>query len=237
MKSRSATSAQSAQHRNAGHDDPAAYDRLRHGWLNRRRRQYFADAVAETRPSRVVELGSGTGRMLCELAAGAPCVGFVGVEPVEGYVNYGRSLAASSGRSNVELFQGTGEQIAEVVEPGSADLIVSSDVLHHVDSLSRVIRAVRTIARPGATWVLVEPSAANPYVGAYQALTPGERNFWARRFLHEADQAGWELSGRGRMFLIPATIDCPPSWLIALERRLERFPVLAGAVTMRLTAR
>jgi len=222
---------------NAGHDDdPDRYDQLRGGWLNKRRTQHFHDVVATHRPDVVVEVGCGTGRMLTELAMRAPRTQFIGVEPLGDYVRYARELVRSAGVSNVELHEGTGEALDQVVRAGVADLVISSDVLHHVVSLPDVVRAVRATARPGSTWSIVEPSAANPYVAAFQAFTTGERNFGARAFLRAAGAQGWRLQKRGRMFLIPAAIVEPPRWLVGLEHRLERVPVLSGAVTMELVA-
>jgi len=223
--------------RNAGHDDdPEGYDRLRSGWLNRRRASFFVDQVAAARPEVVVEVGCGTGRLLTELAVAAPSTRFIGVEPLVAYVEHGRRLVAESGVTNVELHVGSGEEVAELVPAGIADLVISSDVLHHVTSLCDVVRSVRRVARTGGRWVVVEPSAANPYVGAFQALARGERNFRTRPFLRAAAD-GWMLAGRGRMFLIPAAVANPPGWLVGLERRLERVPGLGGAVTLELVAR
>ena len=223
--------------RNAHYDDdPDGYDRLRSGWLNRRRAAFFVDQVRAARPEVVVEVGCGTGRLLTELAAAAPSARFIGVEPLAEYVEFGRGLITDAGVTNVELHVGAGEDIADLVPEGVADLVVSSDVLHHVTSLREVARNVRTVARPGSRWLVVEPSAANPYVGAFQALTRGERNFRTRAFLRAA-APGWSLLGRDRMFLIPAAIDEPPRWLVGLERRLERLPGFGGAVTLDLVAR
>jgi SAM-dependent methyltransferase len=122
------------------------------------------------------------------------------------------------------------------VPRGAADLVISSDVLHHVRSTPMVVRNVRATLRTEGRWSIVEPNPGNPYVGLYQALTRGERNFWTRRFLRQADAAGLVVTARGRMFLIPAAIEDPPGWLLELESRLEGAPVLGGAVTLELTA-
>lgn len=220
---------------NARHDeDPHGYDRLRTGWLNRRRAQHFHDRVEAARPGSVVEVGCGTGRMLVDLASSFPDVHFLGLEPLDEYVRFGQDLITARGLTNIKLHHASGESMDAVVGPESADLVISSDVLHHVSSLPTVIRNVRRAMRPGASWSLVEPNPGNPYVGLFQALTSGERNFWAGRFIREAAAAGLEVSHRSRLFLIPARIEQPPGWLVSLERRLERAPVLGGAVRLEL---
>ncbi|MDP1819351.1 MAG: methyltransferase domain-containing protein [Acidimicrobiales bacterium] len=223
--------------RNARHDeDPEGYDQLRRGWLNRRRAEFFAERVRLARPEVVVEVGCGTGRLLTQLAEASPGTRFLGVEPLADYVEFGRRLIADAGLTNVELHVATGEEVAAVVPPAIADLVLSSDVLHHVTSQADVAGSVRRIAKPGARWVVVEPSAANVYVGAFQALANGERNFRIRPFLRAAESS-WALTARSRMFLIPAAIETPPAWLVGMERRLERVPGLGGAVVLELTAR
>lgn len=223
---------------NASHDHhPEGYDQLRRGWLNRRRTQHFQDCVSASSPDSVVEVGAGTGRMLVELAERHPATRFVGIEPLETYVDFGRRLIEERGLPNVVLHAAAAEAMTDVVPQGTTDLVISSDVLHHVESMPEVVRNVRATLRSGGRWSLVEPNPGNPYVGLFQALSRGERNFWPRRFLREAEAAGLVAAERGRMFLIPAAVEDPPGWLRELESRLEGAPVLGGAVTVELTAR
>jgi SAM-dependent methyltransferase len=222
---------------NASHDhDPVGYDRLRGGWLNRRRIQYFQDCVTASSPSVVVEMGSGTGRMLVELATEHPHTQFIGVEPLSDYVEFGRRLIAERGLDNVQLQVATAEGMGTLVPRCTTDLVISSDILHHVTSVPVVVRNVRATLRAAGRWCLVEPNPGNPYVGLFQALTRGERNFWPRSFVRLASAEGLVVTRRDRMFLIPARIAKPPGWLVEMEARLERAPILGGAVTMELTA-
>ena len=121
--------------------------------------------------------------------------------------------------------------------PGElVDLVLSNDVLHHVGDQSATARAARVAARPGATWLAIEPSWINPYVCYYHLRTPGERLFFPRRFLEAAADSGWRLVGTRRLFLIPTAIADPPEWLRGAERILERAPLLSRRDRLELEA-
>ena len=219
---------------NAEYDEsPERYDALRDCWLNERRLAFIAGEIARHPPSpgcRVLEIGSGTGWLLRRLAEKFPELRFIGLEPIEGYVSFARSQGP---RSNVSLALGRAEEAHEVVD-GVVDLILSSDVLHHVDSHSMTAASLSRIARVGATWIAIEPNWKNPYVFFGSASKPGEKNFWPRAFEREARRAGWEREAQGHLFLIPPFWRKPPGWMKAIESRLERIPWVAGGVYLRL---
>lgn len=220
---------------NAGFDDrPATYDELRaDGHMARRRTESFAAVVEET-PGAVLELGSGTGTLLRRLAEGLPDRTFVGVEPLANYVEFANARALAAGSTNVRFEVGVGEALPAAVEPGSVDLVISVDALHHVTDVDRVVSEVARVAAPGARWRVMEPNRLHPYVLAYHVLTPGERTFPARDFVRRAARAGWRLTGRERLFTYPSGVASVPPWAARLERRLEWIPPVSGAVVLDL---
>jgi SAM-dependent methyltransferase len=220
---------------NAGFDDRAEdYDRLRaDGHMARRRVDYFTEVVDRV-PGTVLELGSGTGTLLRELAARRPDRTFVGVEPLANYVAFARDQARRAGQGNVRFEVGTAEDVDGVVDPGSVGLVISVDTLHHVQDLPRTVRAVGRVTGPGGRWRAMEPDRLHPYVWTYHVLVPGERTFPVRRFLTVAETAGWELAGRERLFLFPSGVRRVPGWAARVERRWEGVPVLSGAVVLDL---
>ena len=230
-----ADGAEGAAPRNAGFDDrPATYDELRaDGHMARRRTDHFARVVRET-PGTVLELGSGTGTLLRRLAAGAPDRTFVGVEPLANYVEFANARAAAEGSENVRFEVGVGEALPPAVAPGSVDLVISVDALHHVTDVDQVVEEVARVAAPGARWRAMEPNRLHPYVLAYHVLTAGERTFPARDFVRRAARAGWRLAGRERMFTYPSGVAGVPPWAARLERRLEWIPPVSGAVVLDL---
>ncbi len=220
---------------NASFDDtPETYDDLRaEGHMARRRTEFYTRVVDAT-PGLVLELGSGTGTLLRHLAAQRPDRTFVGVEPLANYVDFANASARADGLGNVRFEVGVGESLPAAVGSGSVDLVISVDALHHVTDLDRVVGEVLRVAAPGARWRAMEPNRLHPYVLAYHALTPGERTFPTRDFLRRAERAGWRLAGRERLFTFPSTVPAVPGWAARLERRLERLPLLSGAVVLDL---
>lgn len=221
---------------NASFDDrPRTYDDLRAGGhMARRRADYFAGVVEGT-PALVMELGSGTGTLLRRLAVVHPDRTFVGVEPLANYVDFANAEAHAAGLGNVSFAVGVGEQLPAVVAPGSVDLVISVDALHHVSDVDRVVAEVERVAAPRARWRAMEPNRLHPYVLAYHVLTRGERTFPARDFLRRAGRVGWRLTGRQRLFTYPSTVAAVPAWAAALERRLEWLPPVSGALVLDLT--
>jgi len=202
-----------------------------------RRRLDHVASVVDRVAGTVLEIGTGTGTLLSGLAARHPDRAFIGVEPLQNYVEFANDRARRDGRRNLRFLRGTGEDLDELVEPSSVGLVLSVDMLHHVQDLARVIAAVRRVVAPRGRWHAMEPNRLHPYVWTYHVLVPGERTFPVRRFLSEATAGGWELCERSRLFLFPSGIRRVPDRLARLERRWEQVPVLAGGVTLELAPR
>ncbi len=219
---------------NSSYDDtPAAYDRLRGCWLNERREKFLMDRLRGyglPTGALVVEIGSGTGRLLNSLGKHFPDLEFLGIEPIEAYVEYSRKTSPGNVRYMRGTLEEAGAQIAE-----RAMVVLSNDVLHHLPSYEAAARMVGRFASPCCRWLLVEPNAKNPYTFFRQWTGYGEQNFWPGRFERLADQHGWELQFRTHLFLIPPFVQQPSAWMKSLESRLERIPLLAGGVCLEFT--
>jgi ubiquinone/menaquinone biosynthesis C-methylase UbiE len=223
---------------NSSFDDaPDAYDELRAaGHMSRRRADLVAELLRRS-PGTVVELGSGTGTLLRELAGRFPDRRFVGVEPLPNYVTFAREQASAAGLGNVAFEEGTGEALGSVVPAGSADVALSIDALHHVRDLDQVLAQLAEVAAPGAHWYAMEPDRLHPYVWAMHVLTEGERTFPSRDFLKRAARAGWRLESRRRLFIYPSGVRRVPPWAERVEQRLEGVPGISGALLMDLVRR
>jgi SAM-dependent methyltransferase len=220
---------------NASFDaDPERYEELRAaGHMARRRLEYFL-AVVDGSSGPVVELGCGTGTLLRGLAARRPDRRFLGVEPLPIYVDFARERASAAGLANVRFEAGTGEGLSAVAGRASAGLLISVDSLHHVADLDTVIAEAAAVTVPAGHWRAMEPNRLHPYVAAYHVLTRGERTFPVRDFLRRAAAGGWRQAGREHLYLYPSGVDSVPAWGERLERRLERFRPLSGAVVLDL---
>jgi SAM-dependent methyltransferase len=210
---------------------PEEYEQLRRCWLNERRARFLTDRLERAGlpdGTRVLELGSGTGWLLRELARRLPNLEFVGVEPDPSYVAFARERA---GRNERHL-QGTAEELPAEVTACSA--VLSNDVLHHVRSIPATFHSAAAAARPGARWWAMEPNCLNPYTFVRQQLGFGERNFFSGKAVRAAAADGWRLERRDHLFLVPPFVREAPGWMVALERRLEGVPPLAGGVCLQL---
>ena len=218
---------------NSHYDDaPAGYDELRAGWLFDRRLREVAGQLSTLRPGdTVLEVGCGTGMLLRELAGARPDLSFVGVEPIEAYVEHAQALGADI--PNATFVQGFAEQLEELDLP-PADMVLTNDVLHHVADMDRVCASVAAVSTEWAQWLAIEPNPQNPWVIWYHTRTEGEALFHVRRFTRSAAAAGWTVVQRGHLFLVPQAVRTPPRALVTAERALERLPVLSGGTLLRL---
>jgi len=110
------------------------------------------DAVASLRPESIVDAGSGNGLYTLELASrGYPMTGLeidqAKVHRVNDYLN-------ELGLSNAQVLEHdlTGETPAV-----SADLVVCSDVLEHIEADKSAIASLRKLVQPGGYLVLTVP--------------------------------------------------------------------------------
>jgi ubiquinone/menaquinone biosynthesis C-methylase UbiE len=210
---------------------PDAYEELRRCWLNGRRLQFLAERLEAARlpdGSRVLELGCGTGWLVRELAGRLPQLAFTGLDPDPSYVRYAREHAA---HGNERYLEGTAEGLPAA--PDRFAVVLSNDVLHHVASLGQTFENAARVAQTGTEWLAIEPNYLNPYTFARQQFTFDERNFFPRQAVRAGRASGWRLTGRQHLFLIPPFVRTAPGWMVALERRFEGVPPLAGGVCLR----
>ena len=102
------------------------------------------------RPSRadvVVDVGCGTGEFTAELAALVPEGRVIGLDSDPSMLESARRYAGG----NLSFVQGSAEAVAEVVDVGSVDLVVSRAMLHWLpaDVRRRFFGAVLQVLRPG----------------------------------------------------------------------------------------
>jgi ubiquinone/menaquinone biosynthesis C-methylase UbiE len=110
------------------------------------------DIVGDRHFHAVLDLGTGTGRMLELLAAHANRA--VGLDQSPAMLNVARARLDHAGFRNVQLRQG--DIYALPVERDGYDLVVIHQVLHYLDDPARALReAVRTL-RPGGRLVIID---------------------------------------------------------------------------------
>jgi ubiquinone/menaquinone biosynthesis C-methylase UbiE len=113
------------------------------------------DLVGDARIHSILDLGTGTGRMLeliAPLAARA-----VGVDQSPAMLALARARLAQSGLRNALLRQG--DIYAPPVERDAYDLVVVHQVLHFLDDPSRALREAARTLRPGGRLLVVDFAA------------------------------------------------------------------------------
>jgi ArsR family transcriptional regulator len=98
------------------------------------------------------DLGAGEGLISQLLAARAKKV--IAVDHSPRMVEVGRDLAKRSGLKNLEYRQGDMEQ--PPIRPGSVDVVILSQALHHAVHPPRALEAAWKILRPGGTVLILD---------------------------------------------------------------------------------
>ncbi len=110
------------------------------------------DIVGKAPIQSVLDLGTGTGRMLEILAPLATRA--VGVDFSPAMLNVARAVIERSGLRNVQLRQG--DLYALPVEADSYSLVVLHQVLHYLDDPARALREAARALRPGGRLLVID---------------------------------------------------------------------------------
>jgi ubiquinone/menaquinone biosynthesis C-methylase UbiE len=103
-------------------------------------------------PMIIADLGAGEGTLSQLLAQNAEQV--IAVDASEKMVAYGSGLAAEHGFKNLDFRLGDLED--PPIDPGSCDLAVLSQALHHAKSPQRALQAAYRILKPGGRVVVLD---------------------------------------------------------------------------------
>lgn len=130
--------------------DPAAYERFMGRW-SVLLAPAFLDAVGLDRsgpPSRVVDVGSGTGHLARAVAERWPGSEVVGVDPAAGFVEAARARAEAEGNAHRVRFE-PGEAGALPLDDGCVDAAVALLVLNFVPDPDRAMAEMCRVTGPG----------------------------------------------------------------------------------------
>jgi 2-polyprenyl-3-methyl-5-hydroxy-6-metoxy-1,4-benzoquinol methylase len=112
------------------------------------------------RPLRIVDVGGGTGGFAAPLAEAGHSVTVVDPSP-DALASAARRAADAGVSGRLTAVQGDADGLADLVEPGSVDLVLCHAVLEVVDDPAQVALALKTALRPGgAASVVVANRAA-----------------------------------------------------------------------------
>jgi ubiquinone/menaquinone biosynthesis C-methylase UbiE len=122
-------------------------------------RGLVAEHVAPQADDVIVDVGCGTGSLALLLHRVAPRARIIGVDPDHQVLARARRKADDAGAgATVEWRVGLGDALPEVVGPGSADVVVSSLVLHQCPMATKraVLASMFAVLRPGGRLVVAD---------------------------------------------------------------------------------
>jgi ubiquinone/menaquinone biosynthesis C-methylase UbiE len=176
-----------------------AYDRLcRMMGFGERMRAFETGVIGSTAGKRLIEVGCGTGELLRAACREATPARVVGLDPDPAMLAQAEAKLRDAGIA-AELVRGTAEALP--FPDGSFDLVLSSLMLHHLDTATKraALREWRRVLAPGGSLVLVDFGV--PRSRLLRLV------LWPARFgLHE--QVGDNLRGRVPAFVREAGFSC-----------------------------
>ncbi len=178
--------------RDLGLSEPVAQARARaevSGELNRKRCDECETATGLLSGKVVLDLGAGLGGLSAEMARRGAIV--LGMEPGSGW----RAIAAERVGGNAVVLGACGENLP--VASGSVDLIVSLQVLEHVQNPKRVIEEAYRVLKPGGCFFF----AYENYLSFYE---PHYRVRWFPLLPKRLGAAYLRRLGRDSKFLLEA---------------------------------
>jgi len=137
-------------------------------------------------PMVIADMGAGEGMLAQLMARTAKKV--IAVDNSEKMVEFGSALARDHGFRNLEYRVGDVEE--PPVEPGSVDLVLFSQVLHHVPSPPRALAAACRILKPGGRIVILD-LASHGYEQARELYAHIWLGFAEVEFLQMLKKAGF----------------------------------------------
>jgi 2-polyprenyl-3-methyl-5-hydroxy-6-metoxy-1,4-benzoquinol methylase len=120
----------------------------------------LADGLADDlqRGIDVLDIGCGSGRAICRLAAEYPNSRFVGYDLCEDAVSAGRTEAKRQGLNNVRF---EARDVSRLGERDKFDLITAFDAIHDQAKPDVVLREIVAALRPGGTFLMQDILASS----------------------------------------------------------------------------
>jgi ubiquinone/menaquinone biosynthesis C-methylase UbiE len=156
--------------------DPVRYERFTHRLFGRLYRRVAADVAAAGLPpgSRVLDVGTGPGRVPLAIAVAAPHLRVDGLDLSPAMIEYARRAAELAGLADrVSLVAG---DVADLPYPDQTfDLVVSSMSQHHWSNPGAGLRELHRVLRPGAAaWIYDARPALRRATVAARASFPAD---------------------------------------------------------------
>jgi 2-polyprenyl-3-methyl-5-hydroxy-6-metoxy-1,4-benzoquinol methylase len=120
----------------------------------------LADGLADQleRGIDVLDIGCGSGRAVCRMAAEFPNSRFVGYDLCDDAVTAAHAEAQSQGLKNVRF---EARDVSRIGDKGKFDLITAFDAIHDQAKPDAVLREIVTALRPGGTFLMQDILASS----------------------------------------------------------------------------
>jgi SAM-dependent methyltransferase len=197
----------------------------RHHFLDRWTRSAIIQRVGQQPPgATILDLGCSTGHLLADLHAAHPEAQLIGVD----------LIASGLRKAHAELPSARllrADACSLPLEDGSADAVVSANLLEHVPDDRAALAEVARVLRPGGRVVLVVPAGPRTY-DYYDRFLGHERRYGRGELAAKCAEAGLEpLEDRHIAALL-----YPAFWLVK-QRNRRRYDDLRGdALAARVAA-
>jgi len=132
----------------------------------------------------VIDVGGGTGGFAVPIAVSGHRVTVIDASP-DALASLARRSADAGVAARVTGLQGDGDQLAALIEPAAADMVLCHSVLEQVDDPAAVMASIRAALRPGGVASVV---VANRYGTALARALAGQLGS-AQALLAEPDPA------------------------------------------------
>jgi SAM-dependent methyltransferase len=127
----------------------------RAGWLYERVAEDVATTLGDRVAPTIVDVGTGPGMLLIEIAARCPTASIIGIDPAEPMRAAAiRRLARTNLGDRVAVIAGSAEHLP--LADASVDLVVSSLASHHWSEPETAIRELLRVLRPGSCALLYD---------------------------------------------------------------------------------
>lgn len=196
-----------------------------------RRNDWFVSRINDTKATRVLELGCGTGETAAHIAAKSDAE-VVAVDISRHFID-GARARHDVANLQFEVF----DLLADEQPPfGRFDLVCGNGILHHlVKRLPQVLSSLRRLTRAGGSLAFIEPNFLNPYCAfifgtragrRFANLEPDEMAFTPNELCTALPEAGWkDVVVTTRDFLLPGLPEWTIKPLLTIEPPLESMPL------------
>ncbi len=134
----------------------ATYEHSFMQWLifDRVHRAILRQLPEDSRPSYILDIGCGTGRLLRRMHTRWPDAVLIGVDPSEGMVAKACQLTPYA-----TFYQATAEQIP--VQNATLDLVTTTMSFHHWSNQTRAVIEIFRVLRPGGIFILADTTVGH----------------------------------------------------------------------------